>query len=126
MMHGGMNSQTIGDRAGIHCRTVEDAALVLDAVKGFDPEDMYTAMPLKLIPEEPYASFVVQKEEVPQKPLSGMRIGVVRELMIKPTLNDVAISDQIDNEIKTHLRDTLGAELVESVDPLYPDDPTIT
>jgi Asp-tRNA(Asn)/Glu-tRNA(Gln) amidotransferase A subunit family amidase len=125
MMHGGMNSQSIGDRAGIHCRTVEDAALVLDAVKGFNSEDMYTALPLKLIPDEPYASFVVQKEDLAQKPLSGMRIGVVRELMIKPTLNDVAISDQIDNEIKTYLRDMLGAELVESVDPLYPDDPQI-
>ena len=34
MMHGGMNSQRIGDRAGIHCRTVGDAAQVLDAVKG--------------------------------------------------------------------------------------------
>ncbi|HEY0961977.1 MAG TPA: amidase family protein [Pseudomonadales bacterium] len=125
MMHGGMNSQTIGDRAGIHCRTVEDSALVLDAVKGFDSEDMYTALPVKLIPDEPYASFVVHKDELASKPLSGMRIGVVRELMIKPTLNDVAISDQIDAEIKTYLRDTLGAELVESVDPLYPDDPAI-
>jgi Asp-tRNA(Asn)/Glu-tRNA(Gln) amidotransferase A subunit family amidase len=126
MMHGGMNSQTIGDRAGIHCRSVEDAALVLDAVKGYNPDDMYTALPLKLIPDAPYASFVVQKDAVADKPLAGMRIGVVRELMIKPTLNDVAISDQIDNEIKTYLRDTLGAELVESVDPLYPDDPAIT
>lgn len=126
MMHGGMNSQTIGDRAGIHCRTVEDAALVLDSVKGFDSEDMYSALPLKLIPKEPYASFVVPKDKVPDKPLTGMRIGVVRELMIKPTQNDVAISDQIDNEIKTYLRDTLGAELVESEDPMYPDDPTIT
>jgi amidase len=125
MMHGGMNSQSIGDRAGIHCRTVEDAALVLDAVKGFDPEDMYSALPVKLIPEEPYASFVVQKEDVPNKPLAGMRIGVVRELMIKPSKNDVAISDQVDQEIKTYLRDVLGAELLESVDPLYPDDPDV-
>jgi hypothetical protein len=54
-----------------------------------------------------------------------MRIGVVREFMVKHTNNDVVISDQIDKEIKTVLRDTLGADLVESVDPLYPDDPTI-
>ena len=54
-----------------------------------------------------------------------MRIGVVREFMVKHTKNDVAISDQIDKEIKTVLRDKLGAELVESVDPLYPDDPAI-
>jgi amidase len=54
-----------------------------------------------------------------------MRIGVVREFMVKHALNDVAISDQIDDEIKKTLRDKLGAELVESVDPLYPDDPTV-
>ena len=52
-----------------------------------------------------------------------MRVGVVREFMVKHTKNDVAICDQIDKEIKTVLRDKLGAELVESVDPLYPDDP---
>jgi len=45
--------------------------------------------------------------------------------MVKHTKNDAAISDQIDREIKTVLRDRLGAELVESVDPLYPDDPTV-
>ncbi|HLQ78970.1 MAG TPA: amidase, partial [Terriglobia bacterium] len=35
------------------------------------------------------------------------------------------ISDQIDQEIKTVLRDKLGATLVESVDPMYPDDPSV-
>ena len=54
-----------------------------------------------------------------------MRIAVVREFMVKHTKNDEAISDQIDREIKNVLRDKLGAELVESVDPLYPDDPSI-
>jgi amidase len=45
--------------------------------------------------------------------------------MVKHSPNDVAISDQIDREVKTVLRDQLGAELVESVDPLYPDDPDV-
>jgi amidase len=54
-----------------------------------------------------------------------MRVGVVREFMVKHTKNDEAISDQIDREIKTILRDKLGAEIVESVDPLYPDDPAV-
>ena len=48
-----------------------------------------------------------------------MRVGVVREFMVKHTKNDEAISDQIDKEIKAVLRDKLGAELVESVDPMY-------
>jgi Asp-tRNA(Asn)/Glu-tRNA(Gln) amidotransferase A subunit family amidase len=125
MMHGGMNSQRIGDRAGIHCRTVEDAARVLDAVKGFNSEDMFTAIPQRLMPKEPYASFVVAANQAAAKPLAGMRIGVVREFMVKHTKNDEAISDQLDAEIKKVLRDQLGAELVESVDPLYPDDAAV-
>jgi amidase len=125
MMHGGMNSQRIGDRAGIHCRTVDDAAKVLDAVKGFNSEDMYTAIPKLLIPKEPFASFVVKPEQVKQRPLQGMRVALVREFMVKHTKNDVAISDQIDDEVKRVLRDQLGADLVESVDPMYPDDPSV-
>jgi Asp-tRNA(Asn)/Glu-tRNA(Gln) amidotransferase A subunit family amidase len=125
MMHGGMNSQRLGDRAGIHCRTVEDAAKVLDAVKGFESKDMFTAIPKALTPDEPFASFVIDESQVGSKPLAGMRIGVVREFMVKHTKNDAAISDQIDREIKTVLRDKLGAEIVESVDPLYPDDPAV-
>jgi Asp-tRNA(Asn)/Glu-tRNA(Gln) amidotransferase A subunit family amidase len=126
MMHGGMNSQRLGDRAGIHCRTVEDAAKVLDAVKGFESKDMFTAIPKALTPKEPFASFVIGASQVNNKPLAGMRIGVVREFMVKHTKNDAAISDQIDREIKNVLRDKLGAEIVESVDPLYADDPNVT
>ena len=45
------------------------------------------------------------------KPLKGVRVGIVREFMVKHVKNDVAISDQIDKEIKAVLRDKLGAEL---------------
>jgi len=125
LMHGGMNSQRIGDRAGIHCRTVADATKVLDAVKDYNSDDMYTALPTKLIPDVPYASFLVTTKEVTKKPLKGMRIGVVRDFMVKHTANDEAIVDRIDSDIKTVLRDKLGAEIVESVDPQYPDDPDV-
>ena len=125
MMDGGLNFQNSGDRAGIHCRTVRDAVLVLDAVRGYESRDVFTAIPKGLIPGEPYASFVVGDADVGRMPLKGMRIGVVREFMVKHTMNDAAISDQIDTEIKAVLRDRLGAELVESVDPLYPDDPAV-
>jgi amidase len=116
------------DRPGIHCRTVQDAARVLDALKDphgnyFDSRDIYTALPKGLISKEPYASFAVSKAG--SKPLAGVRIGVVREYMVKHSANDRAMSDQIDAEIKRVLRDELGAELVESVDPLYADDPSI-
>jgi Asp-tRNA(Asn)/Glu-tRNA(Gln) amidotransferase A subunit family amidase len=107
------------------CKTVAEAATVIDAIKGFDSRDMFTALPKGLIPKEPYASFVVRDADVKNKPLKGMRVGIVREFMVKHTKNDTAISDQIDKEIKTVLRDKLGAEIVESVDPLYADDPSV-
>ena len=133
---GAVGSNPLVDRAGLNCRTVKDAALVLDALRDselgyFDPRDIYTAVPEALVSTEPYAGSVVDElsedggDTPAEKPLAGMRIGIVREYMVKHTLNDAAISDRIDDEIKTVLRDRLGASLVESVDPLYPDDPGV-
>jgi Asp-tRNA(Asn)/Glu-tRNA(Gln) amidotransferase A subunit family amidase len=98
---------------------------VLDAIKGFKSDDIYTAIPKGLIPKEPYASFLVPDSAVKDKPLKNLRVGVVREFMVKHTKNDEAISDLIDKEIKTVVRDKLGATLVESLDPMYPDDASI-
>ena len=125
IMNGGITGKKPGDRAGIHCKTIKDSALVLDAIKGFTPEDEYTALPKGIIPREPYVASVVPDAEVKDKPLKGMRIAIAREFMVKHTKNDIAISDQIDKEIKTVLRDKLGATLVETFDPLYPDDPDV-
>ena len=105
---------------------------MLDALRDpelgfFDPRDIYTAVPEALVSGEPYASYVVEgaPADEGERPLAGMRIGIVREYMVKHTPNDAAISEQIDDEIKTVLRDRLGASLVESVDPLHPDDPAV-
>jgi len=122
---GGITGKNSGDRSGIHCKSVKDAALVLDAIKGFKSEDIFSAIPKGIIPKEPYSSFVVPDSAVAAKPLTGVRVGIVREFMVKHTKNDVAISDQIDKEIKAVLRDKLGATLVESVDPMYPDDASV-
>jgi len=122
---GGITGKNSGDRSGIHCKSVKDAALVLDAIKGFKSEDIFSAIPKGIIPKEPYSSFVVPDSAVAAKPLTGVRVGIVREFMVKHTKNDVAISDQIDKEIKSVLRDKLGATLVESVDPMYPDDASV-
>jgi amidase len=123
MMDGGPGYSDSGDRAGVHCRTVGDAVKVLDAVKGFNSDDMFTALMPGIIPKEPYSSFVVS--DAANRPLQGTKIAVVREFMVKHVKNDAAISNLIDKEIKTVLRDKLGAELLESVDPLYGDDPGI-
>jgi Asp-tRNA(Asn)/Glu-tRNA(Gln) amidotransferase A subunit family amidase len=130
--NGGIGNQWFNDRAGIHTRTLVDAAKVLDAIKdperGYhDPRDPFTALPKALIPEQPYASFLVSDAAVQPgaQPLQGMRIAILREHMVKKTQNHEAISDQIDAEIKAVLRDRLGAELVETSTPAYPDDPAV-
>jgi len=129
---GAIGSDPYLDRAGIQCKTVKDAATVLDAIKDpergyFDPRDIYAALPKGLISKVPYSSFVGVNANAknPAKPLAGLRIGIVREFMVKHSANDVAVSDLVDAEIKKVLRDQLGAEIVESHDPLYPDDPDV-
>jgi Asp-tRNA(Asn)/Glu-tRNA(Gln) amidotransferase A subunit family amidase len=129
---GGIGYQWFNDRAGVHARTLADAVRVLDALKDkslgyFDPHDPFTALPKSLVPEQPYASYIITDAMLKQngKPLKGMRIAIIREHMVKRTLNHVAISDQIDQEIKTVLRDQLGAELVETTTPDYADDPSV-
>jgi amidase len=130
--NGGIGYQWFNDRAGIHARTLADAARVLDALKDqttgyYDPRDPFTAVPKALVSDQPYASFAIPDEALRNnaKPLQGLRIGILREHMVKRTSNDEAISDQMDREIKTVLRDRLGAELVESMTPGYPDDPDV-
>ena len=129
---GGIGNQWFIDRAGIHARTLADATKVLDAVKDpstgyYDSRDPFTALPKALLSDRPYASFAVNDGALAsgQKPLHGMRIAILREHMVKRTPNHEAISDQVDREIKAVLRDKLGADLVETVTPGYPDDPDV-
>ena len=130
--NGGIGYQWFNDRAGIHARTLADASRVLDALRDpamgyYDPRDPFTAVPKALVSDQPYASFAVTDDALRTnaKPLQGLRIGILREHMVKRTANDEAISDQMDREIKTVLRDRLGADLVESMTPGYPDDPNV-
>jgi amidase len=126
---GSIGADPYADRAGIHCRNVNDSARVLDALRSpkhgnfFDSRDIYTALPKGLVPKVPYASFATPGSG--PKPLAGVRIGIVREYMVKHSANDVAMSDRVNEEIKRVLRDELGAEIVESFDPMYADDPSI-
>ena len=129
---GTATAQFINHRPGALCRTLKDAAQVIDAIRMpgqgyFDSRDMFTAIPRSLVSTAPYASFVADSRSLKgrDKPLKGVRVGIVREYMVKHTPNDVAISERVDAELKKVLRDQLGAELVESVDPQYPDDPDV-
>jgi amidase len=118
------------DRAGIMCRTVKDAARVLDALKDqangyYDPRDIFTTVPRSSVLDKPYAASAVSPGT--RGSLRGMRIGIVRESMLTfPGIKaDEPISQAAATEIKAILGDYLGATLVESVDPLWPEDSSI-
>ena len=127
---GAIGADIYNDRAGIMCRTVLDAAKVLDAMKDpsngyYDPRDIFTTVPRSSVLDKPYAASAASPGA--RGSLRGMRIGIVRESMLTfPGVKaDEPISQAAAKEIKSILGDDLGATLVESVDPLWPDDPGI-
>jgi Asp-tRNA(Asn)/Glu-tRNA(Gln) amidotransferase A subunit family amidase len=124
---GAIGANPYQDRPGIMCRTLKDAATVLDSFRDsktgnyFDPRDPYTALPRVIPTSTSYVGALSDANN--SKPLAGMRIGVIRALMVKANPSEAPVSDGINRELKV-LQD-LGATLVEDVDPKYPDDPSI-
>lgn len=93
------------DRAGILCRSVKDAAIVLTALAGYDPRDPATADSVGRQASAPYESFAATGD------LKGMRLGVVREFMQGFTKADED-SVRIANEALADLQKA-GAVLVD-------------
>ena len=93
------------DRPGVLCRTVGDAALVLDVLAGFDPKDPITAASVGRMPQDPYQSFAERPS------LRGIRIGVIREFM-QPFTKADEDSVRIANEAIADLA-RLGAVMVD-------------
>jgi Asp-tRNA(Asn)/Glu-tRNA(Gln) amidotransferase A subunit family amidase len=127
---GSMTADFINHRPGVLCRTLGDAAKVIDAMKDpkegyFDTRDFFTAQPRALSASKPFATNILTASQMGEKPLKGLRVAVVREFMVKHSPNDGAVIDLMDKEFKTILRDKLGADLVESIDPQVPDDPGV-
>jgi amidase len=127
---GAIGSDIYNDRAGIHCRTITDAAKVLDALKDpvngyYDPRDVFTTVPRSSVLETPYAASAATPGAAGA--LKGMRIGIIRESMLLfPGIKaDEPIVTAAAKEIKDVLGTRLGATLVESADPLWTDDPDI-
>ncbi|MCP5146329.1 MAG: amidase [Gammaproteobacteria bacterium] len=72
---GMIRASFMNDRVGPMCRNVQDVALLLDAMAGFDPADELTAFAVGHMPSQSYA-----ESARPQR-LDGLKIGVVREYM---------------------------------------------
>ncbi len=102
MMGAGLNTRT-----GPICRTVQDAAKVLDVIAGYDPKDEMTVFSVGRTPSKRYATFANAGR------LDGVRIGVIREYMNKSLLAkaDEESVDIIERALG-HLR-TLGATIVD-------------
>lgn len=125
---GSATADFINHRPGVLCRTIGDAAKVIDAMKDpkegyFDTRDIFTAQPKGILSMEPFAKAIVK--DAGDRPLKGVKVGIVREYMVKHSANDGPVSDLVSKEFKSVLRDRLGAEIVESVDPMYADDPHV-
>lgn len=98
------------ERFGPICRTVEDTAKVLDAMRGYDPRDPITATQVGYTSEEPLA------RRARARNLTGKRLGIVREFMPNITVNDSDSIRVFNEQVIPTLR-AAGAELVESINP---------
>jgi Asp-tRNA(Asn)/Glu-tRNA(Gln) amidotransferase A subunit family amidase len=101
----------MNDRVGPMCRTVEDVARLLDVIAGYDPEDELTAFSVGRLPAQPYASYTADRRR--DKPLAGLRIGVVREYMNRElfTVADEQSIEIVERGIEDLRR--LGASIID-------------
>lgn len=95
------------DRGGPMCRTVEDTALMLEALAGDDPRDAVTAA----AHGRPKVAY---PQHVGRRSLAGKRLGVVRDFMIEASIAD-RDSIRIGNAALADMK-SLGAGVVDPVD----------
>ena len=125
---GAIGADIYTDRTGVLARSLEDCARITDALcpspeAAYDPRDPFTTIPRASVPATP---FVAALHTGPTEgALAGMRLGLVRESLIAPegSAAEGPITQAAEAEIRTILRDHLGATIVQSHDPLSPDDP---
>ncbi|HEX4049736.1 MAG TPA: amidase [Steroidobacteraceae bacterium] len=103
----GMMGSGLSMRVGPICRSVQDAAAILDVIAGYDPKDEQTAFSVGRKPAQPYASFASASR------LEGVRIGVVREYMSRKLFSkaddeSIGIVERAIDELRG-----LGATIVD-------------
>ena len=127
---GAIGADIYCDRSGIHCRSIQDCARVLDALKDpengyYDPRDPFTTVPRSSVLPTPYAGHA--RSSGAAGSLAGRRIGIIRESFASPpgSLTELPIVTAANREVKEVLRDRLGATLLESYDRNWQADPEI-
>jgi len=93
------------DQGGVLAQSAEDAALVLEAMSGFDPRDSTSV-------DAPVPGYSAQLD----RPVKGLRIGIIREFFGDGL--DAATGDLVQAALDTFR--SLGAELVEVSLPALP------
>jgi amidase len=108
--HGTLPARPSADILGPITRTVKDAAILLDVIAGYDPNDPASASADGQLPAS-YTAFLLKDG------LRGARIGIIREPM--DPLTDPASADfrKVRNVMDRAIADlkTLGADLVDPV-----------
>ena len=108
--HGMMPANPSSDTLGPMTRTVTDAAMLLDVIAGYDPNDPVTAYAAGQVPDSYVAGLDVDS-------LRGARIGVVRESMDPKTDPESADQRQVRTVIDQAITDlrALGAAVIDPV-----------
>ena len=128
---GAIGADIHNDRAGIHCRSVTDSAKVLDALKDpvngyYDPRDVFTTVPRASVSATPVRR---QRRDARHRGLAQghahRRHPRVDADVPRRQGRRADRRRRPREEIKDVLGAQLGATLVESTDPLWPDDPQI-
>jgi amidase len=94
------------DRGGPICRTVEDTAILLEVLAGYDPKDPVTAAGAR-------RAKISYARHAGGKSLRGKRLGVLRDLMIEASLADRE-NIRVANEAIAAMKKA-GATIVDSV-----------
>jgi amidase len=105
--HDGMMGSGLNMRTGPICRTVQDAAKILDVIAGYDPKDELTVFSVGRKPVDGYAGAAGTRR------LDGLRIGVIREYMNKALFSkadeqSIALAERAIDQLRT-----LGATMVD-------------
>ncbi len=121
---GAIGADIYCDRTGVHGKSLDDCAKILDALKDpehgyYDERDPYTTVPRSSIIKTKFTDNLASKNG--QASLLGVRLGVISESLVYPegSLTEKPIVDAALKEIKHILSEKLHAKLVQSSDPLW-------
>ncbi len=121
---GAIGADIYCDRTGIHGKSLDDCAKILDALKDpehgyYDERDPYTTVPRSSIIKTRFADNLANKDS--HISLADVRLGLISESLVYPegSLTEKPIVNAALEEMKHILSKKLNATLLQSNDPLW-------